>query len=456
MTTSVRNNPRTIFGWAMYDWANSAYITAGSLVFAILFSEVIFPSDGLTIGGTTIGAEAFFGIIVGVGALLLFLAMPVLGAVADYTDAKKKLLRFFAYTGAAFAVLTALPGEGDLLLAAVLALGAQIGFAAGNVMYDGFLPEITTPETVDKVSAKGFAYGYAGGGLHLILSVALLLFADQLGLAEGTAQRIVIVSAGIWWAAFATFAFSRLHEDGTGQALPDTADDGVSRRLPTRAGGRLLAYARLGFQRTWRTARNLVNYKQLALFLLAFLFYNDGVATAIRITPVYATETLQLSAELIAGAFVVIQLVALVGALLFGWLAGVLGTKRAIMLSIAGWALVAISAFLLPAEEPVGFLAVGALAGLVLGGVQALSRSLYASMIPADSSAEFFGFYSVFSKFSAIFGPLLFAAVGIATGSSRLAILFLVLFFILGAILLSRVDVEAGRAAKDKPRPVAA
>jgi UMF1 family MFS transporter len=454
MTTPVRNNPRTIFGWAMYDWANSAYITAGSLVFAILFSEVIFPEDGLTIGGTTIGAEAFFGIIVGVGALLLFLAMPVLGAVADYTDAKKKLLRFFAYAGAAFAVLTAIPGEGDLLLAAVLALGAQIGFAASNVMYDGFLPEITTPDTVDKVSAKGFAFGYAGGGLHLILSVALLLFADQLGLAEATAQRIVIVSAGIWWAAFATFAFTRLKDDGTAEALPAAADE--TSRLPSKAGARLLAYAQFGFQRTWRTGRNLVAYRQLALFLLAFLFYNDGVATAIRITPVYATETLQLSAELIAGAFVVIQLVAFVGALLFGWLAGVLGTKRAIMLSIGGWAVVAISAFLLPAEQPVGFLAVGALAGLVLGGVQALSRSLYASMIPEDSSAEFFGFYSVFSKFSAIFGPLLFAAVGIATGSSRLAILFLVSFFILGAILLSRVDVEAGRAAKDRPRPVAA
>ena len=169
MTTGVRNDSRTIFGWAMYDWANSAYITAGSLVFAILFSEVIYPSDGLTIGGTTIGAEAFFGIIVGVGALLLFLAMPVLGAVADYTDSKKQLLRIFAYTGAFFAVLTALPGEGDLLLAVVLALFAQIGFAAANVMYDGFLPEITSPDTVDQVSAKGFAYGYAGGG-HRVAS----------------------------------------------------------------------------------------------------------------------------------------------------------------------------------------------------------------------------------------------------------------------------------------------
>ena len=189
-SSGKRNDQRTIFGWAMYDWANSAYITAGSLVFAILFSDVIYPTDGLTIGGTTIGAEAFFGIVIGVGALLLFLAMPVLGAVADYTNRKLTLLRFFAYTGAAFAVLTALPGAGDLVLAVVLALVAQIGFAAANVMYDGFLPEISTADTVDRVSARGFAFGYAGGGLHLILSVALLFNADQNAWMGETAERI--------------------------------------------------------------------------------------------------------------------------------------------------------------------------------------------------------------------------------------------------------------------------
>ncbi len=436
----VRNDKRTIFGWAMYDWANSAYITAGSLVFAILFSDVIYPADGVTIGGTTIGAEAFFAIAVGVAALLLFLAMPVLGAVADFTDAKKRLLQTFAYAGAFFAVLTALPGEGDLVLAVVVALLAQTGFAAANVMYDGFLPEITSADTVDRVSAKGFAFGYAGGGLHLVLSVVLLANADRLGLSEATAERIVIASAGVWWAGFAAFAFTRFH------------DPGGSRTRPESMGSRLTAYTRIGFQRTWQTTRHVMAYRQLALFLLAFLFYNDGVATAIRITPVYATETLELSAELIVGAFVVIQLVAFLGALAFGRLAGMLGTKRAIMVSIGGWTLVAIGGFLLPAQQPAGFLALGALAGLVLGGVQALSRSLYASMIPEEASAEFFGFYSVFSKFSAIFGPLIFAAVGIITGSSRVAILFLGSFFILGAVLLSRVDVVAGRATAARLR----
>jgi UMF1 family MFS transporter len=293
---------------------------------------------------------------------------------------------------------------------------------------------------VDRVSARGFALGYAGGGLHLIFAVALLFYADQNAWMGETAERVVIASAGLWWAGFGAFAFSRLQRTGGRAKLPETPDSPIS------------AYVRIGFSRTLQTTRSVLAFKQLALFLLAFLFYNDGVSTAIRITPVYATETLLLDATVIAAAFVVIQLVAFVGALLFGWLAGVLGTKQAIMVSIAGWVAVAVAAYLLPAEQPLGFLGVGALAGLVLGGVQALSRSLYASMIPEEASAEFFGFYSVFSKFSSIFGPLIFAAVGIATGSSRLAILFLATFFVIGAVVLSFVDVDEGRQARNQPR----
>ena len=160
----------------MYDWANSAYITAGSLIFAIYFSETIFPEEGFSAFGISVDAEAFFGILVGFGAFLLFLAMPILGAIADYSNSKKRLLQTFAYTGATFAVLTAIPGAGDLGLAVVVALFAQVGFVSANVMYEGFLPELTTPNTIDRVSARGFAFGYAGGGIHLVLSLLLLFF----------------------------------------------------------------------------------------------------------------------------------------------------------------------------------------------------------------------------------------------------------------------------------------
>ena len=435
---SQRNNPRTIFGWAMYDWANSAYITAGSLIFAIYFGDTIFPEEGLSLFGTTVNAEAFFGILLGVGALLLFLAMPILGAIADYSNSKKRLLQTFAYTGATFAVLTAIPGAGDLGLAVVVALIAQVGFVSANVMYEGFLPELTTPDTIDRVSARGFAFGYAGGGIHLILSLALLFFAEPLGLAETSAQRIVIASAGIWWAGFATFSFTRLHDAGSAKPIPT---DGGGSPGP-------ITYARLGIDRTWRTTRQLAGFPHLLLFIVAFLFYNDGVSTVIKITPVFASETLDLSSTTIAAVFVIIQVVAFFGALAFGWLAGRLGAKRAILVSIVGWVFVTIGGYLMPSGEVAPFLMLGVLAGLVLGGVQALSRSLYGSMIPEEASAEFFGFYSVFSKFSAIFGPLIFAAVDIATGSARLSILFLTAFFIIGGALLSAVDVDKARDSK--------
>jgi UMF1 family MFS transporter len=434
----MRNNQRTIFGWAMYDWANSAYITAGSLIFAIYFGDTIFPEDGFSAFGISVDAEGFFGILVGVGALILFLAMPILGAIADYSNSKKRLLKAFAYTGATFAVLTAVPGTGDVGLAVVVALFAQIGFVSANVMYEGFLPELTTPETIDRVSARGFAFGYAGGGIHLVLSLMLLYFAEPLGLAETTAQRIVIASAGVWWAGFAAFSFTRLRDAGTARPIPTRY----------RSAPRRFDYARLGIDRTWRTTRQLAGFPQLLLFVVAFLFYNDGVQTVIKITPVFASETLDLSTTTIAAVFVVIQIVAFFGALAFGWLAGRVGAKRAILVSIAGWTLVTVGGYLTPAEQAAPFLLIGVLAGLVLGGVQALSRSLYGSMIPEEASAEFFGFYSVFSRFSSIFGPLIFAAVDIATGSARLSILFLTAFFIIGGTLLSRVDVDAARASR--------
>ena len=255
----TRNNQKTIFGWAMYDWANSAYITAGSLVFAIYFGDTIFPEAGLSVFGVTVDAEAFFGILLGVGALVLFLSMPILGAIADYSNSKKRLLQTFAYTGAVFAILTAVPGAGDLGLAIVVALIAQVGFVSANVMYEGFLPELTTPDTIDRVSARGFALGYAGGGIHLVLSLALLFFAEPLGLSEVMAQRIVIVSAGVWWAAFATFSFSRLSDDGSRPTLPP---EYLSTPRP-------IAYTRLGLGRIWRTTRQLIGFPQLLLFIVA-------------------------------------------------------------------------------------------------------------------------------------------------------------------------------------------
>ncbi len=439
---SAKNDPRTIFGWAMYDWANSAYITAGALIFSIYFAETIFPEDGIRLLGLDLDGEGFWSLIVGTGAIVLFVVMPVLGAAADFSNSKRKLLQVFAYGGAAFTVLLFLPGVGDVPLAILLALGAQFGFVAANVMYDGFLPDIASDDQLDRVSARGFAFGYVGGGLHLALSLALLTFHESLGLAEIDAQRLVVVSSGVWWAAFGAFSFSRLGEEG-GEA-----------ELPAKyvGGSRLVAYARLGVDRTVQTTRRLPQFRQLMLFLAAFLIYNDGIQTIISLSPVYASETLDLSAETIAAVFLVIQIVAVVGALAFGRLSDRLGTKGAILLSLVIWAGLTVFGYFLPTGEVVPFLMLGVVAGFVLGGSQALSRSLYASMIPEEASAEFFGFFSVFRRLSAILGPYLFAIIDSTTGSARNAVATFVLFFVVGALLLWRVDVDRARADKERWR----
>ncbi len=442
MSALERNNKRTIFGWAMYDWANSAYITAGSLIFSIYFAGEVFPEEGIEFLGWTLDGDGFWALIVGFGAFAVFIVMPILGAAADFSDAKLRMLKWFAYTGAFFTVLLVFVGPGAVALGIGLFLLTRFGFVAGNVMYDGFLPEITSDDTVDSVSAKGFALGYAGGGLHLLLGAAFIFMHESIGISENTATVIVVGSAGMWWAAFGAFAFSRLRDGGRGQQLPERY----------RSTNRLFAYAGLGFSRTWATTKHLLAFKPLLLFVIAFIIYNDGVATVIAITGVYASEVLELEQTTILLAFLVTQVVAVIGALLFGRIAKAIGAKGALLISISVWAFVALGAYFLPTGSAAPFFAVATVAGLVLGGIQALSRSLYATMIPEEASAEFFGFFSVFSKFSAIWGPLIFFIVDTTTGSARTAILSFIGFFVVGGILLSRVDVDQARADRERWR----
>jgi UMF1 family MFS transporter len=325
----------------------------------------------------------------------------------------------------------------------VVVLITQIGFVAANVFYDGFLPSISTDETIDRVSSRGFALGYIGGGFYVLAALALILLSgdDSLtGMTENAAARIGIAGAGVWWVIFTSFALRRLPEETESFPLP-----------PEYHGqARWLALTKLGFSRTIATGRKLLGFKHLMLFVLAYLFYNDAVQTVITVTGAYAEETLELGVTEIIIAFLIVQFVAFFGALMFGALAGRTGVKRAIMASIAVWIGVTIAAYFLPTGEAVPLYGLAVIVGFVLGGVQALSRSLYGSMIPEEAAAEFYGFYSVFSKFSAIWGPLVFALVTNATGSGRPAILSVVAFFALGLVLLSRVDVGKARASRER------
>ena len=428
----MKNDKRTIFGWAMYDWANSAYITIFGAVIGAFFTGTIMPDDrywGLS-------GESLFSILVGIGSILLMLAMPVLGAMADYASAKKRYLRNFAFLGSVFVLITPFVPDGQVPLFLIIVLVGQFGFVAANVFYDGFLPEIATDDTIDKVSSKGFALGYLGGGLYLLLALVLIsMSSDDAGatLSESLAARISIFGSGIWWIGFSLFSLARLPADGA----PPADEMGIKE------------YVSVGFGRTMSTVRKLRTFPQLLLFVLAFIVYNSGTGTVIAVSGPYAEDTLNLELETIALAFLIVQFIAFFGALMFGRLSDRIGPKRAVMAALVVWIGIAVMAFFIPKGSDVGFLALAAFVGFVLGGVQALSRSLYGTMIPEDASAEFFGFFSGFSKLSGI-GPLVFGAVSAATGSGRAAILSVAAFFIVGLVMLARVDIDEARASRDR------
>ncbi len=428
--SAVRNDKRTVFGWAMYDWANSAYITIfGAVVGAFFTGTIMTGDDYLGLSG-----EALFSILIGIGSIILLIVMPVLGAMADYSDSKKRFLRNFAFVGVFFTIVIPFVPDGQVPLFLLITIVSQFGFVAANVFYDGFLPEIASDETIDRVSSKGFALGYLGGGLYLLLAFVLIfLSSDEPGatLSEAFAARIAIFGSGVWWFGFSLFSLSRLPADGGGGKLS------------------IAGYARIGFDRTVATSKKLKEFPQLLGFVVAFIIYNSGIGTVIAVSGPYAEDTLDLELETIAFAFLVVQFIAVFGAWGFGKLADRIGPKRSVIISLIIWVGIAALAFFLPKGSDIGFLGLAAIVGFVLGGAQALSRSLYGSMIPEEASAEFFGFYSVFSKLSGI-GPLVFGAVSATTGSGRAAILSVALFFVVGLVILTRVDVDAARASRER------
>jgi UMF1 family MFS transporter len=435
---SDKNNPRTIFGWCMYDWANSAFATTvlAALLPAYFAGEVVGP-QGVMIGGTLYSATALWGFVVGLAALLIFLVAPVLGAVADYSAAKKKFLLVFAYGGALFTILLYFCQAGDVFKTLFIFLVAQIGFIAANVFYDAFLPQIATEDKMDRISGKGFAYGYLGGGLQFAVALALVAGHAHLGISQALAARIGIAMAGIWWAGFTLFTVRYLHETARSEAPPGTDTDTANP----------LAYAKIGFSRLFKTAKRIRRFKHLLLFLIAFMLYNDGIQTVINMATIYGKEELQLTTTTLMVTLLIIQAIAIVGALVFSRLADFIGTKRAVMATLALWCGIVIYAYFITSAKE--YFILGVVVGIVLGGSQALSRSFYGSMIPEEASAEFYGFYSVFNKFSAIWGPVVFAVIRQVAGSSRLSIVSLAVFFITGLVLLAFVDEHKARQTKN-------
>jgi UMF1 family MFS transporter len=421
---------REQLGWYLYDWANSAYTTTVVTVFLGPYlaniTRAAADANGFVFPlGIPIRAESFFPYMISLSVLLQVLFLPILGAVADYSHRKKQLLGIFAYAGAA-ATMGLFFLQGDLyLLGGLLFLLANVCFGASIVFYNAFLPDIAAPDQRDTVSSRGFAAGYFGGGLLLAANLVLFQRAEAFGLTSGEAVRISMFSAGLWWALWTLAPMGTLR-----------------RREPVRQlepGQHVLT---VGFQQLAETFRNARNYPQTLLFLAGYLLYNDGIQTVIGLASVYGAEELKLEQSTLITAILMVQFVAFGGALAFGWLARVLGARRAIMLSLVIWTATVTFAYFMQAGNVTQFFILAAVIAIVLGGSQALSRSLFAQMIPPGKEAEYFSLYEVSERGTSWLGPLFFGLALQFTGSYRIAIVTLIAFFVAGFLILSRVDVR--------------
>ncbi|GAB1691769.1 MFS transporter [Krasilnikovia sp. M28-CT-15] len=436
-------------GWYFYDWANSAFSTTVITVFLGPFlTTVTEQAAGCALGadechgrvhplGITVAAGSYFPYLVSLSVLLTVVVLPIMGAVADRSARKKPLLAAAAFTGAAattgFAFVT---GE-RYLLGGLLFLIANIAFGASVVVYNSFLPHLAGPDDRDRVSSRGWAIGYLGGGLLLLANLVVVQLLSRDGDHQRTLDlaRWCIVSAGVWWGLFTLLPLRWLREH------PGTAS--------TAAGGNVLLD---GFRQLGRTLRGLRAYPLTLFFLLAYLIYNDGIQTVIALASQYGTEELKLQQGDLIITILLVQFLAFGGALLLGALAERIGARKTILISLALWLGVMLAAYWLPAGEPLPFMLLGIAIGLVLGGSQALSRSLFSQLIPAGREGEYYGFYEISDKGTSWLGPLAFGLVYQLTNSYRIGIVSLIVFFVAGGILLAMVPMRrAIQAAGNVP-----
>jgi MFS transporter, UMF1 family len=425
--------------WAMYDWANSAMVTTiVAAVFPIYFADVAAANLPPAV------ATQRFALASTLGMVIIAVLAPILGTLADERPIKKRFLGAFMIVGVAAVAGMFFIHRGNWPLAAFLFIVANIGANGSFVFYDALLPHIARQEEVDRVSTAGYALGYIGGGLLLTLNLAWIMKPAWFGLPSGPnltesaatlPARLSFLSVAIWWCLFSIPLFRKVTEPTC-----EPTNTRQERLLPD-------AIAQL-----LQTFHELKRYKHGFLMLVAFLVYNDGIGTIFRMATIYGREVGIGQGAMIA-ALVLVQFVGIPFAFLFGTLASRIGAKRSILLSLVVYTGISILAGFM--SNATHFFLLAILVGMVQGGSQALSRSLFATLIPRDKSGEFFGFFAVVEKFAGIFGPLVFAASLSLGGSSRYAILSVIAFFVVGGFLLSLVNVEEGqraaRAAEGKP-----
>ena len=413
------NGKKAIWAWAMYDWANSAFATTIMAGFFPLFFKVYWADPTNPTQSTL-----FLGIANSLASIIVAVLAPVLGAIADRGSAKKNFLFFFSFLGILLSGSLWMVAQGNWMLAALLYVGGNIGFAGGNTFYDALLPGIATGKRLDFASSLGFALGYIGGGLLFAVNVLMYLKPAIFGIPDAaTAIRLSFLSVAVWWAFFSLPIFLLVREPRMEQTIG------------------LLSAVRAGWREFTATLKNVRRHRVVAIFLVAYWFYIDGVDTIIRMAVDYGMSLGFPSSALIT-ALLMVQFIAFPATLLYLKISSRLGVKRAILIAICGYAAITVFACFMKSQWQ--FYALAAGVGLFQGSIQALSRSLYARIIPAENAAEFFGFYNMLGKCAVFIGPVLMGATTYLTGNARIGILSIILLFLCGGFLLMKVDLEKG------------
>jgi UMF1 family MFS transporter len=451
-----KNDRREIFGWLTYDWANSVFFTT---VVAVLIGEYITSlaqkavgENGVVIhlaGYDLVTAKSLFSYSVGLSVFLQIFFLPVLGAIADYTNLKKTFMAFFCFAGTIACCLLFFVQGNLYLLGSILFIISNLCAGASIVFYNSFLPDITTEGKRDKVSSWGFAAGYVSGALVLFLNLIFLKYSELLGVSIGLAVRICLLTAGIWWGGFALITFALLKKRPPARPVPKNKNL-IAAGLGEIAG----------------TYRELFKLKSTLKFLIAYLLYNDGIQTVITSSSIFISQELfvakglEVDNSVLIIAFLIAQIVAFIGSLTFERIARLTGSKFAIIISLLMWSQIVIYAYGSLHNLRQAYILSG-LIGFVLGGSQALSRSLFSQMIPAGRESAYFGIYEISERGTSWIGPIVFGLVAQMTNSYRPAILALIVFFIVGCIILFFTDTnkairDAGNNLPDETAPEAA
>lgn len=438
--------------WYFYDWATSVFSTTVITVFLSPYLTGIAESwaqaNGQTCGGDnscfvyplgiTVNTGSIFAYTLSLATILQVVVLPVVGAIADASQQKRRMLAIFSTVGALCTASLFLVTGTNYLLGVGLFLIANIAYGSSIVVYYSWLPEIAGPDERDKVSSRGWAFGYLGGGLLLALNLVLFLNAEALGISDGDAVRICLASAGIWWLGFSIVTLTGLRQ----HRKPISA---------VRTSGALVA----GFKQLGHTLRDIRTFPKTLFFLIAYLMYNDGIQTVANVAGEYGREELGIEQSNLITAILMVQFIAFFGALGLGLLARKIGALKTVKLSLVLWIVVLAIAYFIPYGAVLQFFLVAGAIGFVLGGSQALSRSLFSQMIPPGKEAEYFSFYEISERGTSWLGPLLYGLIFQLTGSYRYSVIAMVVFFAIGLLLLSRFDARAAiREAGNTPPAV--